>query len=286
MQPPGPSLGKKRHHSTNPGLAALGAWGRRRSRSCHTASMPRGFQPWRSVRATKTRPSTWSETDSAGDLSQCFKVENLAAGDGLPAASGLTHSRQSRVGQSDDAFGALVMSRGEHRFVLTIECAHSSSGAGLVLGVAAAPDPSQPSYVRPKWGVRPWDGRCVRVPAPGPSATDANAVILAESHPRVGLYTERAVAKRVEVIVDMERRAIAFSVDGASAVDAGVLPDELPSALVPWAQLFFKGDTVALSHHRERPPRRASPRSPPPPVMVTRGPQWDERVFEAGPWTP
>ena len=83
----------------------------------------------------------------------------------------------------------------------------------------------------------------------------------------------------------MDRRRLLFSIDGAAAVDSGVLPAELPESLVAWAQVFFKGDVLTLSHHRSRLTGQ-SPPSPPPPVPVPRPPRtYDDTTFEAGPWT-
>ena len=233
----------------------------------------------RSPRALRANVSGWEE-------SAYFKMETVPSGrDRDPPGARIVHTRQSRVGQADEAFGDRVMSRGEHRFVFTIACAHSSTGSGLVLGVAAA---AGSEHVRQKIGIRPSDGRLVRVPAPEPvkgGERDSRPVLLAENcMPRA---SERAVGRRVEIIVDLERKQVAFSVDGASAVDSGVLPEELPSTLVPWVQVFFKGDAVTLSHHRVRAPKPgSSPRSPPPPVKVSAlvSRAYDQSKFEAGPW--
>ncbi len=79
----------------------------------------------------------------------------------------------------------------------------------------------------------------------------------------------------------MERQRVSFSVDGASAVDARIPPADMPSALVPWAQIFYKGDAVTLSHHRFR--QTPSVRTPPP-HKVAASPQYDTRQFDSGPW--
>ena len=98
-------------------------------------------------------------------------------------------------------------------------------------------------------------------------------------------HAERAVGRRVEVLVDMDRKMLSFSVDGAAHVDSGVLPADLPDALVPWAQVFFKGDAVTLSHHRSRATAGSVP-SPTPVKVKPPSKVYDMTPFEAGPWTP
>ena len=227
-----------------------------------------GFPP----RSYRSKAAKWVGTDSSA-----FTVASIPdprAGErGVKPHSRITHKRQSRVHQADDALGNIVMKAGEHRFVYDISSV-TSSGCGIRVGVASVDG-------RERWGIRLSDGRSVRVPAADLDPGEA-AVLLAER--AVGTM-ERAVSRRVEVIVNMAQRIVRYSVDGATAVDSGVLPDDYSDELVPWAQLFYKDDAVTLSHHRTaRVPQRASPRlvrsrrEVPAPVR--------KPPFEAGPWTP
>ena len=81
---------------------------------------------------------------------------------------------------------------------------------------------------RRKFGVRCWDGRAVLLPKP-PKAPIGQLLVDAKM-PR-GEPIERAVASRVEVTVDMFRRALYFSIDGGLAVDFGILPEGCPRRL-------------------------------------------------------
>jgi hypothetical protein len=211
---------------------------------------------------------------SSFEKDEYFRVEEA------PTGVRLTHTRQSRVGQADEAFGDRIMRHGEHKFVFTIDCAHSSTGTGVYLGAASA---SADGHARRRFGVRVSDGRFVMYPA-GPASGSASAVNCSEGWMGAA-QSERAVGRRVEVLCDMDRRRLSFSVDGAAHVDCGVLPDELPDALVPWVQVFFKSDVVTLSQHRSR--RGSGPPSPPAPVRVAPPAKvYEATPFEAGPWTP
>jgi hypothetical protein len=192
---------------------------------------------------------------------------------GVKPHSRLTHKRQSRVNQADDALGNITMKKGEHRFVFDIRSV-SSSGYGIRVGVASTDG-------RERFGIRLSDGRSVRVPEANQDLGEA-PVMLAE---RVAGALDRAVSRRVEVIVNMALHTVHYSVDGATAVDSGVLPDDYPDELVPWAQMFYKHDEVTISHYRTaRLPQRSTPRSAssrrevPPPAK--------KPPYEAGPWSP
>lgn len=190
----------------------------------------------------------------------------------------LIHTRQSRVGQADEAFGTRVMSKGEHRFVFTIDVAQSPSGSGLLLGFA---DGDDNGYSRFKYGIRVSDGRCVQYPTP----TDPKIMQLSEGFMSAAT-AQRAVGRRVEVVVDMDRRLCGFSVDGATLVDSGIMPSDLPVTLVPWCQIYYKADALTLSHHRMR-ITGATPPSPPKPVKVPPISRvYDNTGFDSGPWTP
>jgi hypothetical protein len=185
---------------------------------------------------------------------------------GFKPMSRLTHQMQSRVHQPDDCLCDVQMTKGEHRFVFDV-CTSSSSGGGIRMGVASAD-----GYYR--WGVRASDGRSIRLPS-----ADAGepAVMLAEGVTNV---QERACVRRVEVVVDMARRTVQYSVDGAGLVDSGVLPDEYPDTLVPWVQLFYKHDAVMISSYRRRSVNyKPQPRSPPKPPRKEPASE-----YEAGPW--
>ena len=124
---------------------------------------------------------------------------------GDPPASRVKHKRQSKVGRPDDVFGERAMSSGEHRIVYIIE-SQSASGCGLALGVASADG-------KLRWGVRSSDGRAITYPSRR-SSESGRVVMLASS--AVPGSQERAVSRRVEVIVDMARRRLRFSVDGCA----------------------------------------------------------------------
>ena len=47
----------------------------------------------------------------------------------------------------------------------------------------------------------------------------------------------------ITVHVDMDEGTLAYSVDGEPVVDAGV---RLPGAVRPWAQVWYKGESVSL----------------------------------------
>lgn len=116
--------------------------------------------------------------------------------------------RHSRTSNSrdlpDELFGDKVMSKGVHHYVLSFELTHSSSGFGIILGVASQDG-------RRKFGVRCWDGRAIVLPQP-PKAP-VGPLLVDKVMPR-GAPVERAVASRVEVTVDMFRKALHFSIDG------------------------------------------------------------------------
>ena len=183
----------------------------------------------------------------------------------------MQHTRTSNTREaSDDAFGDKLMTKGCHRFVLSFELNHSSSGFGIILGVAT-PDGRQ------KVGVRVWDGRAVMFPQ---QPKQPAGEVLASPTQRA----ERAVSSRIEVRVDQFRKSLAFSIDGGPAQDSGILPEEIPESLVPWACIFFKGDAVTLSHHRHQ-ACLGSPPSPPAPVRVASSNRSRaDESYEAGPW--
>ena len=171
--------------------------------------------PGLSPHAWTHRSSQWKAQPSA------FKTESIAdPRGGYCAQSKIRHTRQSRVNRPDEAFGELVMSKGEHRFVFDIEPS-TSSGSCVRVGVA-----STDGHYR--WGIRPIDGRAVCVLPGLPSAEDRerqSRALLADK-PLATTASERAVAQRVEVTVDMARRQVLYSIDGGIAVDSGVLPDD------------------------------------------------------------
>ena len=226
-------------------------------------------------------PHAWRQRSSKWAVSspELFKIESTPdPREGHHATSRLLHMRQSRVNQPDDALGDRVMSKGEHRFVFDIDSARSS-GSLVRVGVASTDG-------RDRWGIRLTDGRSISIRPGVPTAEERERqcnVLLADK-PIAAARQERAVSRRVEVIVDMARRHVFYSVDGGSAVDSGVLPEDYPELLVPWAQLFYKGDAVTLSQHRSRAvnhaarsprlqPTPSKPSSPPPPA------------FDAGSWS-
>ncbi len=194
--------------------------------------------------------------------------------EGEPTGSKVVHKRQSRVGYPDDVAGDLIIKRGEHRVTMTINT-QSASGSGLVLGVASL-DGCQ------RWGVKSSDGRLKRYPESSWRKTDLVDQPVVMLAPGRRGANERAINRRVEVIIDMARRRLLFSVDGATAVDAGLLPDELPAKLVCWAQLFYKGDSVTITHHRSR--HAGGPQTPSPVRVPPSRPF--EPLTDAGPWTP
>lgn len=70
------------------------------------------------------------------------------------------------------------------------------------------------------------------------------------------------------------------------AVDIGVLPAEMPEAMVPWACTFYKGDSVTITDHRHRAMLGAPP-TPPAKVRIPRTiwtKEFMEETYEAGPW--
>ena len=234
---------------------------------------PRAFAP----RAYHQRAAKWLADANSSD---CFKVESITDPRGAKhfPHSRIIHTRQSRVCQPDEAIGEFVMTRGEHRFVFEIKLAphvigtaRASSASGILVGVAS-PDGHQ------RFGIRPSDGRAISIPA---VEREQQAVMVGGSS-----RTERAVSQRIEVTVNMARRLVLYSIDGAPAVDSGVLPDDYPDSLVPWCSLFYKNDSVTLSHHQTRGVNYpTSPRSPPS-SAGNRGTDSYFPAFEAGPWVP
>ena len=209
-----------------------------------------------------------------------WRIEERPGVDGDAPSTRLFHTRQSRVGQPDEAFGTRLMSKGEHRFVITLDELTSPSGSGLLLGVA---DGADNGYSRFKYGIRVSDGRCVQYPTP----EDARNVKKTAAEGFLGsARAVRAVDRRVEVVVDMDRRAVAFSVDGMTVVDSGILPGDLPDSLVPWCQIYYKGDAVILSHHRTRATAGKPPATPPPVRVPPPSKVYDMSAVDSGPWTP
>ena len=228
----------------------------------------------RLLRNFKAKPCSFNKDEF-------FRVESVpAANPSSETGAKVTHLRQSRVNQSDEIYGDKVMSKGEHRFVFSISNMASPTGGGLCLGVAEAVDNR---YSRRKIGVRVSDGRCVVLPPPA-EGKSTPSIQLSERFMSSALQ-QRAVDRRVEIIVNMDKKCVLFSVDGGTAVDSGVLPHELPESLVPWAQAFFKGGVITLTDHRTRLTADRQPHSPPvlvkPPSRI-----WEFVGFEAGPWTP
>ena len=214
--------------------------------------------------------SSWDASRSAHSFSfQALEVRSP----GTHAPHRCKHTRQvSSRDLPDEALGDQLMSAGEHKFVLTIENAQPS-GSGVCMGVAS-PDG------RLKIGVRPSDGRLVIQPTPKEHAPGRHLTLSRDA------WTERQVGARVEVTVDMHRRDVSFSLDGGIAVSSGVLPADLPDTLVPWVSLMFKNDAVTLSDHRFTSVRgQPSPKRPPKPVRVAPRRSFDDKPYEAGPWT-
>lgn len=222
----------------------------------------------------KARPSKWHK----GNSSEFYRIEETPAlRSNQKSGSTGRHSRTSNSRDlPDELFGDKVMSKGVHHYVLSFELTHSSSGFGIILGVASQDG-------RRKFGVRCWDGRAIVLPQP-PKAP-VGPLLVDKVMPR-GAPVERAVASRVEVTVDMFRKALHFSIDGGLAVDIGVLPAEMPEAMVPWACTFYKGDSVTISDHRHRAMLGAPP-TPPAKVRIPRTiwtKEFMEETYEAGPW--
>lgn len=229
---------------------------------------------------------TWRSSKWVHDSSGAFDKPDVVPDvrENMHAHSRLKHARQSRVNQPDDAFGDRKMTKGEHKFVFDIDSC-SSSGSGVRVGVASEDG-------RERWGIRPVDGRAVYVTSslPSPDLEERtqererlSSAFLADK-PMAASRQERAVGRRIEVCVDMTRRLVTYSVDGGTGFDSGVLPDDYPDVLVPWAQLFYKEDSVTLSQHRSRAVnRKASPRSP----ATPRKPSSPATpTCDSGPWTP
>jgi len=244
--------------------------------------VPALAMPLSSPHSWKPKTSNWvAEADNH------FKTESIPdPRQGYKPQSKLVHSRQSRVNQPDDAFGGRIMKTGEHHFVFEVN-SQRSSGCGMRVGVAS-------SDGRDRWGIRLVDGCAVYVGRGMDSAEARDRQLggmLTDKPPAtIGgtNYRECAVTRRVEVFVDMARRIVKYSVDGGYAFDSGVLPEDYSDALVPWAQTFYKGDTVTLSQHRSR----AATRPSSPRLTEAKTPKkkprdrWDSKPFEAGPWTP
>ena len=223
-----------------------------------------------SPRLFKPRPSAWKQSAQ-------FKIEEVAPlRKGDPPYSRTWHNRTSHAREPpDDALGEKLMTRGEHRFVLNFVLNNelgSTTGHGIILGTASADG-------RQKVGIRCWDGRVITLPK---REKQPAGDVLA---PLIATRTERAVHSRVEVIVDLFRRSIGFSIDGGTPADSGLLPHEVPEQLVPWACTVYKGDVVILSNHRYR-KVLGTPPTPPAPVRVPPSKwNWEDDEHDAGPWT-
>ena len=150
-------------------------------------------------------------------------------------------------------FGAPMLAAGVHTFVYEIHHSASGEGYGIKLGIADA-DPSPPpsehrnaGHVKPQrvWAFAPYDG-CVHTSS---RVGDAWDVIKPITRKHLRGQTKGA---RVELRIDMRSKRLAFRVNGAAFVDAGVT---LPDVVRPCITLAAPGDAVSLcaTAHRDAP---------------------------------
>ena len=135
------------------------------------------------------------------------------------------------------ALGTPLWTSGVHTLTFRIDRARHGTG-NMLLGVADAAQLFTRAHAGRGWALHPFYSTLFAtgdVHVPGAS-TERKLSPGAELR---GV----ALGARVSVLVDMRRRALAFSVNGGSWVDAEV---ELPAAVRPYAALYWEGDAVSL----------------------------------------
>ena len=135
------------------------------------------------------------------------------------------------------ALGTPLWTSGVHTLTFRIDRARHGTG-NMVLGVADAAQLFTRAHAGRGWGLHPFYGTLF--------ATEDVHVPGASTERKLSPGAElrgKALGARVSVLVDMRRRALAFSVNGGRWIDAEV---ELPAAVRPYAALYWEGDAVSL----------------------------------------
>lgn len=154
----------------------------------------------------------------------------LHARDGNPTSGG------------DVALGVPVMESGLHalKVQVSMEDGAPDSGGDIYVGVSDAAAAFNDQDGGKSWGVRVRTGDC-HVTASAHHGGFRGRSLLPWGDKRLKMAPLECV-----IIVDMERRTIAFGLDGARPVNAGIA---LPSTIRPWALTVGRrrGDTLSLS---------------------------------------
>ena len=170
---------------------------------------------------------------------ECFdplRLVDTGGEAGWGAAGGRQLTRCGSDGYTA-ALGTPLWRSGVHTLTFRIDRARHGTG-NMLLGVADAAQLFTRAHASRGWALHPFYSTLF--------ATEDVHVPGASTERKLSPGAElRGVAPgaRVSVLVDMRRRALAFSVNGGSWVDAEV---ELPAAVRPYAALYWEGDAVSL----------------------------------------
>ena len=170
---------------------------------------------------------------------ECFdplRLVDTGGEAGWGAAGGRQLTRCGSDGYTA-ALGTPCWTSGVHTLTFRIDRARHGTG-NMLLGVADAAQLFTRAHAGRGWALHPFYSTLF--------ATEDVHVPGASTERKLSPGAElRGVAPgaRVSVLVDMRRRALAFSVNGGSWVDAEV---ELPAAVRPYAALYWEGDAVSL----------------------------------------
>ena len=128
-----------------------------------------------------------------------------------------------------------ILASGKHSWVVRVLESHNGWGDGMVMGVVDATVELNDPKGAKAWGFLPLSGCVQCTPSPQHPGVKGKQV----SEPLSGFVT----GAHVRVQVDMERRTLAFAVNGGEFVDAGVT---LTPQVRPWALMCYPGDALQL----------------------------------------
>ena len=157
--------------------------------------------------------------------------------------------RHLRGGNRDACVGVMAFTEGVHHIVYTIDASSNGSGFGIILGVCDA-DANQPFPAGkltdraggPAWGMIANSGQACKTVDCYQRGLVGASLLPDEAAGGLKRHAKGAV---VEVVVDMERRTLAYSINGGELVvdTAASLP---LCGVRPWMLLGWEGDTVTL----------------------------------------